>query len=82
MLNEETIQTLDKILPVVERVHGEHHPELHQVAELYNELKAEPSAEVFGKLREVTGDYAVPGDACPTYEKTYQLLKELDEASL
>lgn len=45
-MNEETIQTLNKILPVVERVHGEHHPELHQVAALYNELKAAPSAAV------------------------------------
>lgn len=80
-MKEETIQTLDKILPVVERVHSEHHPELHQVAELYKELKTEPSADVFGKLREVTGNYAVPEDACPTYAKTYQLLKELDEAA-
>lgn len=81
MMKEETIQTLDKILPVVERVHSENHPELHQVAELYKELKTAPSADVFGKLREVTGNYAVPEDACPTYAKTYQLLKELDEAA-
>ena len=33
-MNKETIETLDKILPVVERVHSEHHPELHKVAEL------------------------------------------------
>lgn len=77
-MNEETIQTLNKILPVVERVHGEHHPELHQVAALYNELKAAPSAAVFQKLRDVTGNYAVPADACPTYAKTYQLLEALD----
>lgn len=37
-MNEETIQTLNKIMPVVARVHGEHHPELHQVLELYNEV--------------------------------------------
>lgn len=79
-MNEETIQTLNKILPVVERVHGEHHPELHQVAALYNELKAAPSAAVFQKLRDVTGNYAVPADACPTYTKTYQLLEALDKA--
>lgn len=80
-MKEETIQTLDKILPVVERVHGEHHPELHQVAELYNKLKAAPSAEVFRELRKVTENYAIPEDACPTYAKTYQLLEELDEAA-
>ena len=79
-MNEETIRTLDKILPVVERVHGEHHPELHRVAALYAELKAAPSAEVFSQLRQVTGGYAVPADACSTFEKTYALLRSLDEA--
>lgn len=79
-MNEETIQTLNKILPVVERVHGEHHPELHQVATLYNELREKPSAEIFMKLREVTNNYKTPDDACPTYDKTYRLLEELDKA--
>ena len=78
-MNEETIVTLNKILPVVDRVHGDHHPELHQVLALYEELKQSPSAELFQKLREATGNYAVPSDACPTYEKTYQLLKSLDQ---
>lgn len=78
-MNEEAIVTLNKILPVVDRVHGDHHPELHQVLALYEELKQSPSAELFQKLREVTGNYAVPSDACPTYEKTYQLLKSLDQ---
>lgn len=63
----------------MERVHGEHHPELHEVAKLYDELKAEPSAETFEKLREVTSNYAVPDDACPTYAKTYELLEALDK---
>lgn len=35
-MNKEIIQTLDKILPVVERVHGDHHPELHRAAQLRN----------------------------------------------
>lgn len=78
-MNEETIVTLNKILPVVDRVHGDHHPELHQVVALYEELKQAPSAELFQKLREVTSQYTVPSDACPTYEKTYQLLKSLDQ---
>lgn len=78
-MNTEIMETLNKILPVVERVHSEHHPELHQVAVLYNELKKEPSVETFEKLREVTGNYAVSEDACPTYEKTYQLLEALDK---
>lgn len=78
-MNEETILTLNKILPVVDRVHGEHHPELHQVLALYEELKQSPSKELFQKLREVTANYAVPADACQTYEKTYQLLQSLDQ---
>ena len=77
-MKEETMLTLNKILPVVERVHGEHHPELHQVAALYEELKNPPSEEIFRKLREVTQNYAVPADACPTYAKTYRLLEALD----
>ena len=77
-MKEETMLTLNKILPVVERVHGEHHPELHQVASLYEELKNAPSEEIFRKLREVTQNYAVPADACPTYAKTYRLLEALD----
>lgn len=77
-MKEEKILTLNKILPVVERVHGEHHPELHQVAALYEEMKNTPSEEIFRKLREVTQNYAVPADACPTYAKTYRLLEALD----
>lgn len=77
-MNKEIIENLDKILPVVERVHGEHHPELHQVAELYTELKEAPSRDIFAKLKETTGNYAVPDDACPTYAKTYELLETLD----
>ena len=51
---------------------------MHQVAALYEELKNAPSEEIFRKLREVTQNYAVPADACPTYAKTYRLLEALD----
>ncbi len=37
-----------------------------------------PGAELFAQLREASGNYAVPADACPTYEKTYRLLEELE----
>lgn len=77
-MNAEIIRELDKILPVVERVHGDHHPELHDVARLYTALKQEPAAEVFAELRRVTGNYTVPADACPTFEKTYRDLAFLD----
>ena len=74
-MNTEIIQELDKILPVVERVHGDHHPELHEVAKLYGELKQ--GADVAAQLREVTGNFTVPADACPTFAKTYKDLEEL-----
>lgn len=78
-MNSEIIKELDKILPVVERVHGDHHPELHQVAELYRELKEGKKADTFVKLRSVTDNYTAPEDACPTYIKTYKDLQALDQ---
>lgn len=41
-------------------------------------LKKAPGAELFVQLREASGNYAVPADSCPTYEKTYRLLEELE----
>lgn len=64
----------------VERVHNDHHPELHQVAALYAELKQNPSREVFDKLRDVTKNYTLPEDACQAYTKVYNMLEELDKA--
>ena len=74
-MNTELIKELDKILPVVERVHGDNHPELHEVAKLYGELKQ--GAHVAAQLRQVTENFTVPADACPTFAKTYRDLEEL-----
>lgn len=79
-MNGEIIKNLNKILPVVERVHSDHHSELHQVAALYAELKQNPSREVFDKLRKVTKSYTLPEDACQAYTKVYNMLEELDKA--
>lgn len=78
-MNETIVKELDKILPMVVRVHGEHHPELHQVAKLYADLKETKSREILEKLRQVTDHYTAPEDACPTYQKTYQDLSILDQ---
>ena len=78
-MNDTIVKELDKILPVVVRVHGEHHPELHQVAKLYADLKETKSREILEKLRQVTDHYTAPEDACPTYQKTYQDLSILDQ---
>ncbi|MCF0110201.1 MAG: iron-sulfur cluster repair di-iron protein, ric [Erysipelotrichaceae bacterium] len=80
---EERIAQLDKILPVVVRVHGDNHPELAEVGTLYKALreawdnKDEAAAKkCLGELEKVTEGFSVPADACPTYEKTYRLLSE------
>ena len=76
-MNQEIIRELDKILPVVVRVHGEHHPELRQVAELYARLKQNPDARTVQELRTVTNHFTAPADACPTFQKTYADLAAL-----
>lgn len=75
MTQEEIVKELDKILPVVVRVHGEHHPELQQVAELYGRLKQ--GEDVTQALKAVTADFTAPEDACPTFRKAYEDLKAL-----
>ena len=55
-------------------------PAVAVLAALYAQLKEFPAKKIFQQLRQVTGDYTVPEDACPTYAKTYQLLVELDKA--
>lgn len=76
-MNQEIIKELDKILSVVVRVHGEHHPELRQVAELYARLKQNPDARTVQELRTVTNHFTAPADACPTFQKTYADLAAL-----
>lgn len=76
-MNQEIIKELDKILPVVVRVHGGHHPELTQVAALYAQLKQTPDARTAEALRQITADFTAPADACPTYQKAYADLAKL-----
>ncbi|NLM40178.1 MAG: iron-sulfur cluster repair di-iron protein, ric, partial [Firmicutes bacterium] len=47
--------------------------------EAAGEEKPELDAE-FEKLRQITGNYTVPGDVCETYEAVYNMLAELDKA--
>lgn len=80
---------LEQIVPIVERVHGEHHPEFHEVRKIFdtiNEKSKEAGLErpelneEFTKLREITDNYKVPGDACEAYESVYNMLAEIDKA--
>ncbi|WP_242864822.1 iron-sulfur cluster repair di-iron protein, ric [Youngiibacter fragilis] len=80
------LKKLDLYVPVVERVHGGHHPEFHEVRRLYDEVarkirEGRPELnEEFARLREVTGNYTVPGDVCESYEVVYSMLAEIDKA--
>jgi len=76
-MNEQLVTELNKLLPVVARVHGEHHPELAEVLSLYESFRETGSAETAARLRQITGDFTVPADACPTYRKVYEDLTEL-----
>lgn len=80
---------LTQYVPIVDRVHGNHHPEFHDVFSVYktmNKKITEAGAEQpdleeeFSKLREITSNYTVPGGTCETYAAVYQMLDELDKA--
>lgn len=80
---------LEKYVPVVDRVHGPHHPEFHEVRALFESMSQKVKAagenhpdlqgELF-RMREVTRNYTVPGDVCESYEAVFQMLEKIDEA--
>lgn len=88
-IKERNFKNLELYVPVVARVHGENHPEFHDVRKLFDEIniktkkagleKPELDNE-FKQLREITDNYTVPGDVCESYEAVYNMLAELDEA--
>lgn len=82
-------KNLKLYVPVVERVHGKHHPEFYEVRKLFDALVEQIKAagrgkpqldEQFQALRLVTENYKVPGDVCESYEAVYHMLAELDQA--
>ncbi|NLC94244.1 MAG: iron-sulfur cluster repair di-iron protein, ric [Bacilli bacterium] len=84
-LNNMNLKLLSNYIPVVARVHGAHHLELHEVQRLFNEIMlilANDSENtlhtLFMQLREVTDNYKVPNDVCETYETVYRLLQMID----
>jgi len=86
---ERNFKKLKLFVPVVDRVHGANHPEFHDVRRLFDEINRktkEAGAEKpdldneFKQLRELTGNYTVPGDVCESYEAVYHMLAEVDEA--
>ncbi|MDJ1370909.1 iron-sulfur cluster repair di-iron protein, ric [Gulosibacter molinativorax] len=71
-----------QLAPIIERVHGEHHPELTRVREITQELqKTDNSARtsaLFAELRAVTNNYAIPRGVCGGFEAAYQALEQSD----
>lgn len=71
-----------ELAPLIERVHGPNHPELTRVREITLALQqpasATRTAELFEELRTLTGNYALPADACEAFQATYQALESAD----
>ncbi|MDN6161440.1 MAG: iron-sulfur cluster repair di-iron protein, ric [Atopostipes sp.] len=84
----EHMEQLIQFTPIVERVHGENHPEFLEVHKVFNQLNNKLAAdeeevdlnEEFQKLRELTNHYEVPHDVCESYEAVYTMLEDLDQA--
>ena len=76
--------TLKTYVPVVARVHGELHPEFHDVKRIFEEISEKIESGVnleaqFKELRKITDNYTVPNDVCESYEAVYVMLSELDK---
>src|SRR5690606_22218317 len=82
-------KTLEQYVPIVARVHGDKHPEFHEVHKLFEAINKKTKEagsekpelnEELAKLREVTNNYTVPAGVCESYEAVYKMLAELDKA--
>jgi regulator of cell morphogenesis and NO signaling len=89
-VKEKNLERLDQYVPIVDRVHGDNHPEFHDVRKLFDEINVkikEAGSEnkpvldnEFKQLHEITDNYTVPDDVCESYEAVYNMLAELDKA--
>ena len=88
-VKNKNMERVEQFLPIVDRVHGEHHPEFHDVRRVFDEVnqkvksagKDKPNLDnEFKELRKITSNYEVPGDVCESYEAVYNMLSELDQA--
>jgi iron-sulfur cluster repair protein YtfE (RIC family) len=88
-VRESNFKTLEQYVPIVARVHGDNHPEFHEVRELFDIINRKCKEagserpeidEELARLREVTNNYTVPSDVCESYEAVYNMLAEVDQA--
>lgn len=77
------IEKAAQLAPIVERVHGAHHPELTRVREITEGLQhpdnPTDTTSLFLELRTVTENYAIPNDVCEAFEATYRALERADK---
>ncbi|RBP63814.1 regulator of cell morphogenesis and NO signaling [Alkalibaculum bacchi] len=88
-VKESHFKRLEQYVPVVDRVHGDNHPEFHDVKKLFDAINEKTKAagsekpelnEELSKLREITNHYTVPGDVCESFEAVYNMLADVDQA--
>ena len=88
-VKEKHFERLEQFTPIVDRVHGDNHPEFHEVKALWDSIyekievagSDKPDLDVeFSKLRDITNRYEVPNDVCESYEAVYNMLEEVDKA--
>lgn len=82
-MTDRHLEKAAEFAPLIESVHGAHHPELTRVREITEELMAAPtdSRPLFEELRAVTDNYAIPNDVCETFEAVYRSLSRADAAA-
>ena len=82
---EKNFKILSQYVPIVDRVHGNTHPEFHEVRKLFDAIIKKTTEageerpelnEEFTKLRKITNNYTVPDDVCESYEAVYDMLSE------
>lgn len=82
--NREPLQVYTK---AITRAHGKNHPEVFEVHRLYTELDqmmanngSQADIEVqMAKMKELTHNYHIPSDVCPTFKATYETLAQADQ---
>lgn len=83
-MTNEYLAKAAQLAPIIDRVHGENHPEMTRVREITEELQRSDNlistAALFAELRDVTNNYAIPSDACEAVEETYKSLRKADTA--
>ena len=54
---------------------------LHEIKKYIEETESEhdTAGDVFKELESITNDYTAPADACPTFQRTYELLDALEK---